>query len=78
MLALFPRIIVVQEERDEVVFPGIALRDWQAAEAAQQLREDIDTRRVARGNPRERKGTMSGLGSAPSSPTKAKRPPFLG
>lgn len=26
---LFPRIIVVQEERDEVVFPGIALRDWQ-------------------------------------------------
>ena len=46
MLALFPRIIVVQEERDEVVFPGIALRDWQAAEAAQQLREDIDTRRV--------------------------------
>jgi hypothetical protein len=53
---LFPRIIVVQEERDEVVFPGIALRDWQAAASAQQLREDIDARRIARGNREGEKG----------------------
>lgn len=69
---LFPRIIVVQEERDEVVFPGIALRDWQAAASAQQLREDIDARRIARGNlKRERKATMNGIGSAHTSPAKA-------
>src|SRR5258708_6819401 len=78
ILALFSRIIVVQEERDEVVFPEIAFRDWQAAEAAQQLKEDIDIRRIARGNlRREKKSTISGFNNALSNLTKMKRPSFL-
>jgi hypothetical protein len=78
MLMLFPRIMIVGEEVDEVVFGGIALWNWQAAVAAQELREDIEARRPKRGVSRkERKMTVNGSGSAPTSSTKLKGAPFL-
>lgn len=79
MLALFPRIMIVREEVDEVVFGGIALWNWQAAAAAQELREDVEARRPKRGASRKKKKmTINGSGSAPTSPTKLKGTPFLG
>lgn len=86
-LVLFPRILIVRgvvEEDDEegddneVVFGGIAFWNWQAATAAQELREDMEARRLKRGGSRkERKMAINGSGSVPTSPTKSKGRHFL-
>jgi hypothetical protein len=78
ILALFPRIFIVREEDDEVLFGGIGFWNWQTAAAAQKLRDDMEVRPLKRGVSRkERKMSNNGSGSAPTSPTKLKGAPFL-
>lgn len=74
MLVLFPRILIIREDDDqESVFGETAFRNRKAATAAQELREDMDSRRPKRGTSRkERKMTITGSGSTPASPTKLK------
>lgn len=45
MIPLFPRIVVVHEDEFRLVFPGVAVWDWQTLAAEQELREYIATRR---------------------------------
>lgn len=78
MITLFPRVFVVHEDEWELVFPGVALWDWQISEAEQELRECLAARRVrpvrglgsnAASSKRDRrKSDVNRVGSALSSP----------
>jgi hypothetical protein len=72
ILALFPRILIVREVGDDVLFDGIGLRDWQITAAEQELREDMEARQ-----PKRRKERKMSNNDAPTSPIKLKSPAFL-
>jgi hypothetical protein len=76
ILALFPRILIIREDEDEVLFAGIGLWDWQTAAAEQELREDMEARQPKRR--KERKMSNNESSGAPTSPTKLKSTAFLG
>lgn len=87
MIPLFPRIVVVHEDEFRLVFPGVAVWDWQTLAAEQELREYIATRRsrALRGSGsnggglrRDRRMSIAdGYGSAVRSPTNSTIPSFL-